>query len=270
MTVPKPPARLARLLIVSHTARITPNMIRVTFQGADLADIPAESAGAHCKLFFAEAGQSRESFRQQLADGPRPVARTYTIRHARPDMGEIDIDFVAHGSEGPASTWALEAGPGSFCGMGGHGQPKLTRFDADWYLLAADMTALPMASAALEALPRKARGIAVFEITSEADIQTLAAPPGMTVQWLIQPDPHKASTAQLDFLTAMTWPEGRVRVCIAGEGSAIAALRSYVRVERAVPRGDVYISGYWKIGLREDDHQKIKRQEAETAERALS
>ncbi|MEM8659163.1 MAG: SIP domain-containing protein, partial [Pseudomonadota bacterium] len=41
----------------------------------------------------------------------------------------------------------------------------------------------------------------------------------------------------------------------------IRALRGYLANERHVPREDTYISGYWRIGLVEDEHQKAKRAE---------
>ena len=60
----------------------------------------------------------------------------------------------------------------------------------------------------------------------------------------------------------MEWPPGRVQTCIAGESSVIKSLRDHLRNERSLPKADTYISGYWKIGLVEDDHQAQKRAEA--------
>jgi NADPH-dependent ferric siderophore reductase len=79
---------------------------------------------------------------------------------------------------------------------------------------------------------------------------------------LVHPDPTQPSTRQEDFIRAMDWPEGRVQTCIAGESSVVRSLRAFLHQEKALPRGDTYISGYWKIGLVEDEHQKIKRAEA--------
>ena len=42
----------------------------------------------------------------------------------------------------------------------------------------------------------------------------------------------------------------------------IKGLRAFLHNEKGLPRDDTYISGYWKIGLVEDEHQKIKRLEA--------
>lgn len=255
----KPKRRNPRILTVSKAVRLTPNMIRVTFAGPELADIPAGCEGAHCKLLLPEEGQSRADFDAQLSKGPSPARRTYTVRHVRPKPSEIDIDFVAHGDEGPASAWALRARPGSFCGFAGPGTVKLTEFYADWYLVAADMAALPVAAATLEAMPRDARGVAVFEVTCDEDRQDIDAPPGIELHWLLQPDPHKRSSAQEQFIRSLDWPAGTVQTCVAGESGVVRHLRHLLHNEQALPKRDTYISGYWKIGLVEDQHQAMKR-----------
>lgn len=154
------------------------------------------------------------------------------------------------------------AKPGDFLGFAGPSAPKITRFDADWYLVAADPSALPIAAATLEAMPRDAKGIAIFEITSEEDRQEIDAPEGIVMHWFVHPDPHQPSTAQETFIRQMDWPDGRVQTCVAGESGVIRALRAFLHQEQSIPRADTYISGYWKIGLVEDDHQKLKRAEA--------
>ncbi|WP_421724419.1 siderophore-interacting protein [Bauldia sp.] len=258
----KPPRRVPRLLTVKDARHITPNMIRVTFAGPELAGIAPGCDGAHCKILLPANGQSKDAFAAQLKDGKRPTTRTYTVRHFRETGPEMDVDFVAHGEEGPASAWALHARPGSFCGFAGPGSIKLTSFYADWYLLAADMSALPVAAATLEAMPRDAEGIAVIEVQSEADRQDIAAPKGIDIRWLIQPDPHVPSEAQERLIRSLDWPAGVVQTCIAGESGVIRSLRAFLHNERRLPKEDTYISGYWKIGLVEDERQKIKRAEA--------
>jgi len=250
-----------RLLTVKKAWHLTPNMIRVTFAGAELAGFPEGREGGNCKLMLPEPGEERDDFAKRLTDGPAPVRRTYTVRKYRPDTQELDIDFVAHGDNGPASRWANHAKPGDFLGFAGPSEPKVTEFDADWYLVAADPSALPVAAATLEAMPRDATGIAIFEVTSSEDRQEIDAPEGIAMHWLIHPDPNKASPSQEDLIRSIAWPEGRVQTCIAGESGVIRSLRQFLNQEKQIPRADTYISGYWKIGLVEDEHQKVKRAE---------
>ncbi len=250
-----------RLLTVKEAFYLTPNMIRVVFAGPELDGFPEGREGGNCKLMIPDVGETRDSFAARLQAGPPPIRRTYTVRAFDAARQELTIDFVAHGDEGPASRWAMAATPGGFLGFAGPSAPKVTRFDADWYLVAADPSAIPVAAAALEAMPRDAKGVAIFEVTSEEDRQDIDMPDGIDAHWLIHPHPHEPSTAQEDFIRAMDWPTGRVQTCIAGESGVIRALRGYLANEKHVPRADTYISGYWKIGLVEDEHQKAKRTE---------
>lgn len=250
-----------RLLTVKKAWHLTPNMIRVTFAGPELAGFPTGREGGNCKLLIPEPGETHAAFAKRLEGGPAPVRRTYTVRAYRADVQELNIDFVAHGDNGPASRWATHAQPGDFLGFMGPSPSKLVDFDADWYLVAADPSALPVAAAALEAMPRDARGVAVFEVTAPEDRQEIKAPAGIEMHWLVHPDPTQPSTQQEDFIRAMDWPEGRVQTCIAGESGVIRSLRAFLHQEKALPRTDTYISGYWKIGLVEDEHQKVKRTE---------
>jgi len=248
-----------RVLTVKRAWRLTPNMIRVTFAGPELAGFPEDSAGGNCKLLIPEPGETRDAFTGRLGSGPAPVRRTYTVRAFRPDTQELDIDFVAHGDNWPASRWANHAQQGDFLGFMGPSAPKVTSFNADWYLVAADPSAIPVAAATLEAMPRSAKGIAIFEVTSAEDAQQFDAPEGIDIHWLIHPSPSVPSTQQEEFIRTLDWPAGRVQTCIAGESRTIRSLRAFLHQEKALPREDTYISGYWKIGLVEDEHQKMKR-----------
>jgi NADPH-dependent ferric siderophore reductase len=241
---------------------ITPNMIRVTCTSDWMQKLELGIEGAHFKLFIPEARQTADAFIHQLEEGSRPDVRTYTIRHLRPEVGEIDIDFVDHGDAGPASAWARRCVVGDIAGFAGPGPIKLYGFYADTYVVAADMSALPVAAATLEAMPRDAKGVAFLEITSDDDRQDVDAPNGIAVHWLTHPDPHQPATQCIDHIAALPDFTGRVQTCIAGESGMIKTLRAEIINRRGVPKGDTYISGYWKIGLIEDEHQKAKRDEA--------
>lgn len=256
------PNRSPRLLTVAQAGHITPNMIRVSLTAPFVADLPAGIEGAHCKIYLPDPEERSGAFESRLLDGPRPIVRTYTIRHIRPGSAEMDVDFVDHGDHGPASAWARAAVVGTVCGFGGPGPVKLKAFYADSYIIAADMSALPVAAATLEAMPRDAKGVAFFEITSREDIQEINAPEGVEIHWLDHPEPKRASDQVPDLIRALPPFEGRVQTCIAGESSVIQTLRSHLMNGRRLEKGDAYISGYWKIGLVEDEHQEFKRNNA--------
>lgn len=251
-----------KVITVSTARYLTPSMIRVTFSGPEIADIQDGCEGAYCKLFLPKAAQTKSNFADQLENGPRPNVRTYTVRHIRPSAAEMDIDFVEHGDNGPASAWAISAKPGSFCGFSGPNPIKMDDFNADRYLLAADMSALPVVAATLEKMPRNAVGDAFFEIACEDDKQDVDAPIGVNINWLISNTPACPGPLIVEAVRNLKWLEGRVQTCIAGESTMVKMLREYICLEQGLPRNDTYISGYWKFGLIEDEHKKVKRDEA--------
>lgn len=110
-------------------------------------------------------------------------------------------------------------------------------------------------------MPWYAKGLAIFEVTSAEDRQEINAPNRVEMRWLVHPDLHTPSTAQEDLIRSLEWPEGRAQTCIAAESGVIKSLRALLHQEKALPRDDTYISGYWKIGLIEDEHQQMKRAE---------
>lgn len=67
--------------------------------------------------------------------------------------------------------------------------PKVLTVKAAWYLIAADPSTIPVVAAVLEATPRNAKGVAIFEVTSLEDRQDIDIPEGVDVHWLVQPDP---------------------------------------------------------------------------------
>jgi NADPH-dependent ferric siderophore reductase len=250
---------LPRILRVKQARYLTPNMIRVTFSGPELQGLPSGREGGNCKLTLPNSGQSQQDFVEQLKQGVKFPVRTYTVRAFREDALELDIDFVAHGTNGPASRWAMSAKPGDFCGFMGPSPAKVTKFEADWYVIAADMSALPLAAVTLEAMPRDAKGVAVIEIVAADDKQVIDVPPNVEIHWLTHSSPHIPSAAQEIFIRQLDWPAGRVQVCAAGESGTIKSLRQFLLKERGIKKSDAYFSGYWKIGLIEDEHQKFKK-----------
>jgi len=238
-----------RTLEVIRKQQLTPNMLRVTLGGPGLADFPADQTSAYIKLRLHDARSGRD------------VTRTYTVRSQRAD--EIDVDFALHEVCGPATLWAIAARPGDTVLVGGPGPRKLVRPDAPSYLLVGDMTALPAIAGNIELLACTARGTAVLEIMDEADMQELAAPPGLHIQWVINPHPGEAAHALLERVSSLPWPDRPPYVWAACEFSGMRLLRDYFRNERGVDTADIYISSYWKLGSDEDRHKLAKREDAE-------
>ncbi|MFK7978211.1 MAG: siderophore-interacting protein [Halioglobus sp.] len=243
-----------RELDVLAMTDITPNMRRITLGGPGLSDFPANQEGAYIKLMLDEAGQ------------PEPCVRTYTVRHQRQDASEIDVDFVMHGDHGIASRWANRASIGDRIRVGGPGPRKMPNMEADWFFLAADMTALPALSVNLEAMSESVTGYAVIEILHADDRQKLDAPAGIEIDWVVAAQPEEGRAAVIESIRAKPWLAGRPAVWAASEFDTMRAMRLYFKKERGLPTVDAYISSYWKRGIQEDEHKRVKRQDSNSAD----
>ena len=235
-----------RELTVLRKQMVTPNMVRVTLGGEGMAQFPADQASAYVKLMFPQPGQER------------PLLRTYTVRAQR--EGEIDIDFVKHQDAGPACRWALNTQPGDTLMVGGPGPKRLIDPEGDWFLLVGDMTALPAISVSLEELPADARGHAVIEVISEEDIQPLKTPANLQLHWCINPEPGQHQELLLERVRQLEWLEGTPAIWCACELNSMRRLRDHFRAQPAVDRKKLYISSYWKLGVQEEEHKRLKQQ----------
>ncbi|MCD1622056.1 siderophore-interacting protein [Citromicrobium bathyomarinum] len=241
-----------RELIVLRRDRITPSLQRVTLGGPGLEGFPAGQQGGYLKLFLGEDARGK------------PIVRTYTIRDQRED--ELDIDFALHGDDaaGPATKWSLSAEPGETIKVGGPGAAKPLPEAHDFYLIAGDMTALPAISVNLVALSNDARGVAVIEIQNDADQVELDKPEGIEVRWLVNREPGSQPALLSDELRRIALPQGKLAGWAACEFSAMRNLRALLRDELGLRGDSLYISSYWKAGLIEDEHKRVKREDAET------
>lgn len=243
-------AKAVRQLAVFDKQLVTPNLTRMTLQGSALADFPTGFEGGYVKL----------SLPQTEA---KPVVRSYTVRGFNSERLELTLDMVAHGDTGPAATWVNHAERGDTISISGPGACRMINTDADWYLLAGDMSALPAISINLDRLPDDAVGDVVLEIISKADKIDLSAPAGLNIHWVINPEPESENSVLEDTVMALNWRDGQASVWVAGEFSASRALRQYFRHEREIPKSLMYVSCYWKVGVTNEGMKAAKRSDPE-------
>ena len=249
--------RVTYQLTVKSAKNLTANMRRVTLHGEDLASFPTNSEGAYIKLVFGEDVNGK------------PVMRTYTVSEQRSALNEIDVDFMLHTSHdnsehGIAAPWSMNAKAGDTIALIGPGPAKFINTEADYFLLAADMTALPALTANLKLLPKDSRGKAYIEILTEADRQDLQKPEGVELVWVINNEPGADNSPLFHAIEKAAWNNGQVAVWAACEFSTMKKIRQYLKVVRGVKRSHLYISSYWKKGNTEDQHKVLKQADAET------
>lgn len=291
-TLPVVPWRLFTVE-VRAVRRLSPSFVRVTFTGPDLDRFADNGYDQRVKLAFPLPGQ-REA---RLPEGPdwyarwrvlpehqRNPIRTYTVRAARPELAEVDVDLVLHGDGGPATRWARRVQPGDQIVIvgpdagydGEHGGVEFRPPAAAKLLLAGDETAVPAICSILERLPVTARGRVLLEVPEVGDAQPVAAPPGVAVQWLARGGHPPGSrlvpavsaaaaelrsgpwvgvpVTELNLDVELLWDvpisvlPTPLYAWLAGEAGVIRTLRRHLVTERGLDRRAVAFMGYWRLG----------------------
>ena len=246
----------AKVTAVQH---LSPHMIRITLQGELIEDFPGDCAGGHFKLIVPARDQSPHEYRAFIARGDfKAHMRTYTVRQARPQRGEIDVDVVTHGDLGRVGPWARRARPEDLIVISRCGEPKLVTAGAKRILAAADLTGFPALAAGLETLAEGVQVDAFVEIPSADDRQPLRLPAAGRVRWIVKADPHEPGAELIEAVRAAPAPDAKTSVFVAGEFTTVADLRGYFRKEIGVDKSWLYVSSYWKAGLNEPEHKLVK------------
>ncbi len=243
-----------RLLSVRAVERITPKMARITLGGDELAGFTSAAHDDHVKLFFPVPGQDMPVLPTLGPNGPvypdgvpRPAARDYTPRRHDAAANTLAIDFVLHG-DGPAATWAAEAAPGEFLGVGGPRGSFIVPNGFDWYLLAGDETALPAIGRRLEELPEGARAVVVIEVADAGEEQRFATRVRLDARWLHRDGAEPGAALLTEAVAGLALPPGEGYAWIAAEAAAAKALRRHLVEERGLRRDRVRASAYWRRG----------------------
>ncbi|WP_263078087.1 siderophore-interacting protein [Endozoicomonas sp. Mp262] len=256
------------MLEVVRTQLVTPGMRRITLTGDMLKGFPEDSHGAHIKILLPREGQDKPVLPTLGPKGPiwppadvRPIARTYSVRRFDVMLNELDVDFVLHGDNGPASAWVSRVQPGDFVGVAGPGGPKPMLGEAEWYLMAGDMTAIPAISALLEIMPESAAGQVFIEVPNSDEIQTIQHPAGVEVSWLIREEKDPIKSHQLiNAVTALDWPSGSAFAWVAGENSSVLSIRKYLRTELKLERHQFYAVPYWRSCFTEEAYHQERHE----------
>ena len=298
MTLAAPPIPAYRPVAaqVARVRRLSPSFLRVTFTGSDFDELAPAGLDQRIKLLFPTPGRGLQGCPagddwyaewRALPDALRNPLRTYTVRAARPEARELDVDFVLHGATGPASAWAERAASGDeviligpnarFPGPTG-GVEWRPPADASRLLIAGDETAVPAISAIAETLPHDRTARVLLEVPEWGDVLDLALPPGVHVTWLprgvaprgalltaavvaavreltVVPTPA-TELPEVDVDAEILWevPVGDpdrssgLYAWLAGEAGVVKGLRRHVVQDCGIDRASVAFMGYWREG----------------------
>lgn len=239
VSAPQPPViqivrhelKRRHLTVQSHTY-ITPNMIRITLTGDDLADFTSLAPDDHVKLFI---------------EGPEgSVMRDYTPRSYWAESRELVLDFAVHDA-GPATAWALGAKPGDTVDIGGPRGSRVIRGDIACWILIGDETALPAIARRLEEAAPGTRIHAIISVPTEADKQVIQSAGDTEMTWLVRAASPATTDILLDHVRAIDIPAHSF-IWIAAEGGETRTLRAHFLEERGHPKQWMKASGYWVRG----------------------
>lgn len=287
--------RLFNVRLARRTS-VSPSLLSLVFSGPEVAQMKCDSPDQRIKILFpSEDGTpstlpSEGQWYQLVQEMPkekRPIVRTYTLRHVDRERKEVTVEFVSHGSEGPASAWAIAARPGDALQI----VAPNARYPADsggyeWTppaglkqaLIIADETALPAARGILELLASQQNPPQVqafFEVPEAGDCIDLSAFPFAEVIWLPRkplnsahgerllsavqqqartPQPGESredinEEAEGELLWDKATSEDREFYgWVAAESSVVKMLRRYLTGERGVRHNTINFMAYWSKG----------------------
>lgn len=264
---------------VTATSVIPGGMVRLTLTpSVSVADMGLEYTDHYVKLLFPPVGASWSwndadldpaTMRDVYPREEWPVMRTYTLRSWDAAANTLDIDFVVHGDTGLAGPWAASVQPGGVIGFAGPGGAWRPSPDVDRFVFAGDEAAAPAIFAALEALPAGATA-EVFLEEEDAD-HGLEAPEAAAEVTLHRVFRH-GSVHGTELVRAVVESgvagEGRASWFVHGVAEMIRDMRRHLFVDHGLPKEDVSISGYWRLGMVEDEWQASKREFTEEIEAA--
>lgn len=228
-----------RTLTVASVEQATPNMVRVGFTSADLADFVSDGFDDHVKLFFPADGPA--------AEGERPIMRDFTPRRFEPAQGRLLIDFALHES-GPATTWARAAKTGDTLAVGGPRGSMSIADDFDWYLLVGDESALPAIGRRLEELRPEVPVTSFVIVDTIADAQMIDTSANWTAHWVTRKPSSNDADTLIEALAVFDLPAGDGFVWAGAESSVARAVRRLIVETRGHPKAWCKAAGYWRRG----------------------
>jgi NADPH-dependent ferric siderophore reductase len=252
-----------RLLRVKKVTSISPALVRVTLVGDDLEGFQSASFDDHVKVFFPPPGTDRPTLPEVGPNGPvfadlrdRPIARDFTPRRYDPDSRELDLEFALHPA-GPATTWAAQARPGQYLGIGGPRGSMIIPSEYEWHLLIGDETALPAISRRLEELPKTARVASLIEVADASGQFELPTRAKHYSQWFIRNGAPAESSDLMQALAGMPLPDGEGYVWVAGESAMVRAVYRFLRDQLGVDKSRIRAASYWRRGT-DASHEKFE------------
>lgn len=233
---------------VASAQLINDSLRRITFTAPSLRGHELTGPDEFFGLVMPPIGEdfhalaNAQNLRAAVADHPHLALRWYTVRAHRPADGEIDVDIVDHGDNGPGTAWMRRAQPGQQAGL--WPATALWAPTARDAILVADPSALPAARAIIASLDSQERArttvIAVVDKPSEVEtgLEELA---GELAHFALTTTDNLAAD-----LAATTAACGYLWAC--GEGDMVKSVRAWGINSRHLTSDNITFSPFWFTG----------------------
>jgi len=256
--------RVRSVFTVKEKIFIAPNYIRIIFHmnDAQTEQFRNVTIGRHNKIFIPTDGISREDLIAEdiWNTDAFTAVRTYTTRGIDYENRTICVDFIAHGYNGPASKWALQAEEGSLLGIAMKTGKKPLIPDAKEYLFIGDSTAIPVISVILEQLNEKIKVKAILEVHEAGHEMKFETSAQLEVEWLFNSHPEKGSRLSEYAIKQLTRANKRY-VFIAAEYTTVKNMKNYLQKELGWSSREFSAVSYWKLGDSEENSVMQRRAE---------
>lgn len=242
---------------VTDVVDLTPHYRRLTLAGEGLREYRTLGPDEYFGLVMPRPGQqlpdvarlAGANLRGSLGELPqeeRPDLRWYTVRRHRPELGEIDVEVVTHGDDGPGSAWVRRARAGQVAGFQTGSSCYRLGSAAGDQVIVADETAFPALCGILEQAGPGVRPHVFLEVPGAGVVPELPPVTDGTVTVVERGDRAPGQTVT-EALAAADLPAPSFGWAC-GEKELAASVRRHLVSERGMDKRRVYFCGYWILG----------------------
>ncbi|KAF2338390.1 siderophore-interacting protein [Flavobacterium tistrianum] len=249
---------------VKEKTFVTPHYIRITFKMSDeqVNIFQNMHSGSNNKIYIpSEKAIYGANYDESIWNSDFFIAvRTYTTRSIDLINKTLQIDFVAHGDNGPASKWAENAKSGDFLGIAmKESQKPLVPMNKNYFIV-GDSTAIPVISVILETLPSTTNVMLLIEVSSYRDAFVLNTKANLNVKWIYNPSPLNGSKLAEECI-ALLAEEKQHYVFAAAEFETIRKIKKHLKEDLQLERDHFQAVSYWKRGSSEEESNQERQKQ---------
>ena len=242
----KPKSQFRNLEVVS-TCELSQHLKRIVFTGEDLEDFPSDYEGGYVKVILLED-------KSLIQEGERPKMRSYTIAEFDTSKKQLTIDFMINHHNGHTSVLASRAKVGDRIVIAGPGPRKLDNFKSNKYLFFGDLTSVNAVRGSVNQLSKESKVEINLFVPTKDDFFDLNLKNPFSVNWIVADE----SDYLTDAARKSQLLDSKTIVFAASEAKRIKSLRDYLTKERGLVNDSLFISGYWREGLTDEQYRAEK------------